>query len=146
MIKFLDLKAVNDVYQSRIDDACQKVVKSGWYINGEEVKRFEKAFAAFCGTEYAIGVGNGLDALSLTLKAWLITGKLEEGDEVIVPANTFIATALAVTNNRLKLILVDINPSTFNMCTTQLKQAITQKTKGCNCSPFVWTTRGYGRN
>ena len=129
MIKFLDLQAINDVYKAEVSQACERVIESGWYVNGKEVNNFESAFSEMIGVEHAVGVGNGFDALSLTLRAWLTMGKLNKGDEVVVPANTFIATALAVTNNQLKLVLVDIDPNTFNICTKQLELAITRKTR-----------------
>ena len=129
MVKFLDLQAVNDEYRTELVHACQRVVESGWYVKGSEVRSFENAFAKFCQVDHAVGVGSGLDALSLILKAWLHLGRLSEGDEIIVPANTFIATALAVTNNRLKVILVDVDPSTLNICPKKIEQSVTCKTK-----------------
>lgn len=128
-INFLDLQKVNACYQNEIKLACQDVIESGWYVNGQYCEIFESAFAEYCGVKHTVGVGNGLDALSLILKAWLDIGILNEGDEVIVPANTFIATALAVTNNRLKLKLVDVNPNTFNLCIDKLERIITSKSR-----------------
>jgi len=129
MIPFLDLKEVNSQYRQELIEAVTRVIDSGWYIQGAEVKAFEEEFAAYCGTEHCIGVANGLDALTLTLKAWKELGKLEEGDEVIVPANTYIASILAITENRLKPILVDPDERTFNLCPEKTAAAITSKTK-----------------
>lgn len=129
MVKFLDLQAINAAHAPEIERACQQVIASGWYVNGEQVSAFETKFSAFCGARHAVGVGNGLDALSLIFKAWLHLGLLNEGDEVIVPANTFVATALAVTMNRLALVLVDVDPDTFNMRPERVEAAITPKTK-----------------
>src|SRR6187402_2807484 len=95
MINFLDLKKINEQYEKQLKEACARVIDSGWYICGAELNSFEKKFAAYCDTKYCIGVANGLDALILTLRAWKELGKLREGDEVIVPANTYIASILA---------------------------------------------------
>ncbi|WP_445427655.1 DegT/DnrJ/EryC1/StrS family aminotransferase [Alishewanella sp. HL-SH05] len=129
MIPFLDLKQVNAVYREEMLAAASRVIDSGWYIQGEEVKIFEKSFADYCGTKYCIGVANGLDALILVLRAWKELGKLKEGDEVIVPANTYIASILAITENRLKPVLVEPDENSFNLCPKKLKSAITSKTK-----------------
>jgi dTDP-4-amino-4,6-dideoxygalactose transaminase len=107
IVPFLDLKAINAQRREELIDSCTRVIDSGWYIQGAEVKAFEQEFAAYCGTQHAIGVANGLDALMLTLRAWKELGKLREGDEIIVPANTYIATILAITENRLKPVLVE---------------------------------------
>jgi dTDP-4-amino-4,6-dideoxygalactose transaminase len=129
MIKFLDLKAINAQYQAELKAACARVIDSGWYIMGEELQAFEQEFAQYCGTKYAIGVANGLDALTLTLRAWKELGKLSEGDEVIVPANTYIASILAITENDLVPVLVEPNPTTYNLCPQQVQLALTDKTK-----------------
>ena len=129
MIKFLDLKKINERYHDEISEIVQNVVRSGWYILGNEVKLFESAFAEYCGTKHCIGVANGLDALTLTLRAWLELGKLQEGDEVIVPANTYIATILAITENNLKPVLVEPDEKTFNISAPNIKDSITKKTK-----------------
>ncbi|EEC8808426.1 aminotransferase class V-fold PLP-dependent enzyme, partial [Escherichia coli] len=109
--------------------AITKVVDSGWYIQGEEVRNFEHEFASFIGSKYCVGVANGLDALSITLKAWILLGKIKEGDEVIVPANTFIATVLAITQNHLKPIFVEPDEETFNINVDMIRNVITEKTK-----------------
>ena len=97
MIPFLDLKAINKQYETDLKEACSRVIDSGWYIMGNELKTFEKKFAEYCGSAHAIGVANGLDALILVLRAWKEMGKLQDGDEVIVPANTYIASILAIS-------------------------------------------------
>ncbi|KZS23632.1 DegT/DnrJ/EryC1/StrS family aminotransferase [Wohlfahrtiimonas chitiniclastica] len=129
MIPFLDLKNINAQYRDQLVEACTRVIDSGWYINGEELESFEKNFAEYCGTNYAIGVANGLDALTLTLRAWKELGRLKDGDEVIVPSNTYIASILAVTANNLTPVLVEPNLTTFNIDPDKIEAAITAKTK-----------------
>lgn len=129
MINFLDLKAINQQYQQELKEACARVIDSGWYIQGQELQQFESEFATYCGTKYAIGVANGLDALTLVLRAWKELGKLQEGDEVIVPANTYIASILAITENRLTPVLVEPELNTYNLSQEGIKAAITRKTK-----------------
>lgn len=128
-IPFLDLKAINSQYREALVEAASRVIDSGWYIQGAEVKAFEQEFAAYCGTKHCIGVANGLDALTLTLRAWKELGLLAEGDEVIVPANTYIASILAITENRLVPVLVEPDISTYNICPINLEAAITTKTR-----------------
>ena len=129
MINFLDLKAINAQYRQELIEACTSVIDSGWYIQGNEVQKFEKEFAGYCGTKHCIGVANGLDALILVFRAWKELGKLKEGDEVIVPANTYIASILAITENKLKPVLVEPDPQTFNICPANIRSAITKNTK-----------------
>lgn len=129
MIPFLDLKNINAQYRDQLIEACTRVIDSGWYINGGELESFEKNFAEYCGTNYAIGVANGLDALTLTLRAWKELGRLKDGDEVIVPSNTYIASILAVTANNLTPVLVEPNLTTFNIDPDKIEAAITAKTK-----------------
>lgn len=129
MIPFLDLKAINTQYRDQLIAACTQVIDSGWYICGKELEEFEHNFANYCGTRYAIGVANGLDALILTLRAWKELGKLHEGDEVIVPSNTYIASILAISQNNLKPVLVEPDITTFNIDTKKIETAITPKTK-----------------
>lgn len=129
MITFLDLQAVNHQYHQELKAACARVIDSGWYIMGNELNEFEIEFARYCGTKHAIGVANGLDALNLVLRAWKELGKLQSGDEVIVQANTYIASILAITENDLVPVLVEPNPETFNLEPTQVKAAITSRTK-----------------
>ena len=129
MIPFLDLKAINAQYRDELIEACTRVIDSGWYIGGQELVRFEQDFADYCGTEFAIGVANGLDALTLVLRAWMEMGKLKEGDEVIVPANTYIASILAITENNLVPVLVEPDIATYNINPDNIEASITDKTK-----------------
>ena len=129
MIPFLDLKAINAQYRDELVDACTRVIDSGWYIGGSELEQFEQQFANYCGTKYAIGVANGLDALILTLRAWKELGKLKEGDEVIVPSNTYIASILAISANNLTPVLVEPCVDSFNIDPKKIETAITSKTK-----------------
>jgi dTDP-4-amino-4,6-dideoxygalactose transaminase len=129
IVPFLDLRLVNNQYQEELKKASERVIDSGWYIFGDELVNFEKEFANYCGTKYCVGVGNGFDALSLTLRAWKELGRLREGDEVIVPANTYIASILAITENRLKPVLVEPNEQTYNLDPKFVERAITPKTK-----------------
>ena len=129
MIPFLDLKLINAEYRQDLINASTRVIDSGWYIQGTELKAFESEFAEYCGTQHAVGVANGLDALILTLRAWKELGKLKDGDEVIVPANTYIASILAITENRLKPILVEPDEQTYNLCPIKTAAAITLNTK-----------------
>ncbi|MFM5750352.1 DegT/DnrJ/EryC1/StrS family aminotransferase [Aeromonas veronii] len=129
MINFLDLKAINNQYRLELKEACARVIDSGWYIMGRELSAFEQEFSTFCGTKHAIGVANGLDALMLTLRAWKELGKLKSGDEVIVQANTYIASILAITENDLIPVLVEPNPYTYNLDCSNIRTAITPKTK-----------------
>ena len=129
MIPFLDLKAINAQYRDELVDACTRVIDSGWYINGNELEQFEQDFTSYCGTKHAIGVANGLDALTLTFRAWKELGKLQDGDEVIVPSNTYIASILAITENKLTPVLVEPDETTFNLCPKKTEQAITDKTR-----------------
>jgi len=129
MIKFLDLKKINAQYRQELIEASARVIDSGWYIGGSELASFEKEFARYCGTKYCVGVANGFDALSLTLRAWKKLGKLKVGDEVIVPANTYIASILAITENLLTPILVEPDAQTYNFNPKLIEQAITPKTK-----------------
>ncbi len=129
MIPFLDLKNINQQYQQELKDACARVIDSGWYIMGNELAAFEQEFAVYCGAQYCIGVANGLDALTLTLRAWKELGRLEAGDEVIVPANTYIASVLAITENDLVPVLVEPDEHTFNLSTSNIQSGLTEKTK-----------------
>nr|WP_243887848.1 DegT/DnrJ/EryC1/StrS family aminotransferase [Shewanella algae] len=125
----MDLKEINKQYQSELKDACEKVIDSGWYIMGDELFQFEAEFASYCKTKYSIGVANGLDALILIIRAWKELGKLKSGDEVIVQANTYIASVLAITENDLVPVLVEPNPETYNLDPHIVREAITEKTK-----------------
>jgi len=129
MITFLDLQAINRQYHQELKSACARVIDSGWYIMGNELSEFEIEFARYCGTKHAIGVANGLDALNLVLRAWKELGKLQAGDEVIVQANTYIASILAITENDLVPVLLEPNPETFNLESDLVRGAITSRTK-----------------
>ena len=129
MIRFLDLKAINAQYRDEMITAVTKVIDSGWYVLGEQVEEFEREFAGYCGTQFCVGVANGLDALILTLRAWKELGKLKDGDEIIVPANTYIASILAITENRLIPVLVEPDEFTYNLCVAKTSAAICDKTK-----------------
>lgn len=129
MIPFLDLKNINQQYRVELIEACTRVIDSGWYISGKELENFEQNFANYCGVKFAIGVANGLDALVLTLRAWKELGKLKDGDEVIVPANTYIASILAITANNLTPVLVEPDLATYNIDPLKIEAAITSKTK-----------------
>ena len=129
MIRFLELKKVTDLYSEEIHEAVRRVVDSGWYLQGVENKRFEQEYADFIGTKYCIGVANGLDALTWILRAYKEMGAMKEGDEVIVPANTYIASILAITDNGLTPVLVEPDIRTFEIDDRLIEQAITPRTK-----------------
>lgn len=129
MVPFLDLKAINQQYRRALIEAATRVIDSGWYVLGEEVNAFEQEFAKYCGTSHCVGMANGLDALVLTLRAWKEMGKLKDGDEVIVPANTYIASVLAITENQLKPVLVEPDIETYNLSLQKIREAITSRTK-----------------
>lgn len=129
MTPFLDLKSINAQYRADLIAACTRVIDSGWYISGNELTQFEQEFATYCGTQHCVGVANGLDALILTLRAWKELGKLQDGDEVIVPANTYIASILAISANGLTPVLVEPDAASFNLCPRNARAAITTKTR-----------------
>lgn len=129
MLPFLDLKAINQQYKEELMQAFERVLDSGWYVMGKELSTFEERFAQFCGTRHCIGVANGLDALILVLRAWKELGLLCEGDEVLVPSNTYIASVLAITQNSLVPVFVEPDPSTFNITAAGIKEKITERTK-----------------
>jgi dTDP-4-amino-4,6-dideoxygalactose transaminase len=129
MIKFLDLRKINDQYEPDLSLAIRRVVDSGWYLLGEEVKSFEKEFAAYCGVKNCISVANGLEALILIFRAYKELGMLKDGDEVIVPANTYIASILAISENKLTPILVEPNIATFNINPIEIEKKINSNTK-----------------
>ncbi|MCT7568959.1 DegT/DnrJ/EryC1/StrS family aminotransferase [Aliarcobacter butzleri] len=129
MISFLDLKGLNTQYRAELIEACTKVIDSGWYIQGSECKEFDKEFAEYCGTKYAIGVANGLDALILILRAYKELGVMNDGDEVIVPSNTYIASILAISQNNLVPVLVEPDINTYLIDSTKIEEKITSKTK-----------------
>lgn len=128
-VPFLDIKSINAQYRKELIDAATNVIDSGWYIQGKELDAFETEFSAYCGTAHCVGVANGLDALTLTLRAWLELGKLKQGDQVIVPANTYIASILAISANGLEPVLVEPDEASYNLCPQKLRKAITRKTR-----------------
>lgn len=125
MIKFLDLKKINNRYREEIDSRIKDILDKGWYLQGEENENFTKNFANFCGTKFALGVANGLDALNLIIKAY----GFGNGDEIIVPANTYIATILAISENGCIPILVEPDFKTYNINPDSIEEKITSKTK-----------------
>lgn len=129
MIKFLDLQKVTESFEPGLSQAVDRVVKRGWFLLGEEVSGFEKEYAEFIGSKHCIGVANGLDALRLIFKSYIETGIMKEGDEVIVPANTYIASILAITDNRLKPVLVEPDINTYNIDISLIEKHITARTK-----------------
>lgn len=129
MIHFLSLKKINQPFEIAFQDKMKQFLEVGWYILGNEAKQFETNFATYCGTKHCIGVGNGLDALVLIFKAYIHLGKLQKGDEVIVPANTYIASILAVLQADLVPVLVEPRLETFNINPEEIEAKITSKTK-----------------
>ena len=129
MIKFLDLQKINDKYSSEFNVVFESVIKSGWYILGKEVEKFEDEFATYCGTDYCLGVANGLDALILIIEGYKQMGVMSDGDEIIVPSNTYIASILAITKAGLVPVLVEPDPATFLIDPTKIEEKITSKTK-----------------
>jgi len=129
LIPFLDLKTINAQYRDELVQACTNVIDSGWYIQGNECDTFEAEFAEYCGCKYAIGVANGLDALILILRAYKELGFIDDGDEVIVPSNTYIASILAISQNGLVPVLVEPDAETFLIDATKIEEKLTSKAK-----------------
>lgn len=129
MIKFLNFKDLNAPYRRELIDAIADVIDSGQYILGPRVRTFEKKFSKYCGVKETIGIGNGLDALTLIIRAYKEMGVFREGDEILVPANTYIASILSITENRLKPVLVEPDINTYNIDADLLEKHITKKTK-----------------
>ena len=129
MIKFLDIQQINQQYAEELKQVAAEVIDSGWYLLGERVKQFEESLADYVGAKHAIGVGNGLDALRLILRAYIEMGVMKEGDEVIVPANTYIASIFAITDNQLKPVLVEPDINTYNLDISIVEEHITSRTK-----------------
>ena len=129
MIPFLELKQVTAAHSDEIHEAARRVIDSGWYLQGEENARFEQEYAAYIGTRHCVGVANGLDALTWIFRGYLELGRLSPGDEVIVPANTFIATILSITDNGLTPVLVEPDIRTLEMDDTLIESHITPRTK-----------------
>lgn len=129
MIKFLDLQKITEKYSNEVHEAVNRVVDSGWYLLGEETTRFEKQYSEYIGTNYCVGVANGLDALIWIFRAYIELGVMQRGDEVIVPANTYIATILAITENGLKPILVEPSLETYQIDDSKIEERISSRTK-----------------
>ena len=140
MIPFLTLKDVSALHGEEIQEAVSRVVNSGWYLQGKENERFEADYADYLGTRYCVGCANGLDALIWIFRAYIELGVMTPGDEVIVPANTYIATILAITENGLKPILVEPRADTLEIDDERIEEAITEKTKA------IAIVHLYGRN
>ena len=129
MVKFLDLQKVTEKYSAEIHEAVNRVIDSGWYLQGKENEKFEADYSAYIGTKYTVGVANGLDALIWIFRAYIEMGVMKPGDEVIVPANTYIASILALTENGLKPVLVEPNLATYQIDGTRIENVITSRTK-----------------
>lgn len=139
-IPFLDLRSVNAQYKEAIENSLNGVIDSGWYLKGEQTQKFEDEFSNYIGVKHTIGVSSGLDALKIIFRAYKELGELEDGDEIIVPANTYIASILAISQNNLTPILVEPDIETFNLNPDLIEKNITQKTKG------IMLVHLYGRN
>lgn len=154
MISYLDLEAINRSFEPDLTDALLRAVHSGWYIRGREDQAFEQAFARYIGTTHCVGVGNGLDALTLVFLAWKTMGLMADGDEVIVPANTYIASILSIQRAGLIPVLCEPDPHTYNLDPNQIETLISPRTKAIlavhlygNCCPMdriVTIARRYG--
>ena len=129
MIKFLDIQKITNSFEPELSQAIHRVVRSGWFLLGEEVAAFEKGYAEYIGSKHCIGVANGLDALRLIFRAYIEMGVMQEGDEVIVPANTYIASILAITENRLKPVLIEPDFNTYNLDISLIEKHITPRTR-----------------
>lgn len=129
MIKYYDLKKITDRYEPQLSEAVSRVIQSGWYILGNEVRTFEQAFARYCGCEYCIGTGNGLDALTISMLAYKELGIMQDGDEVIVPANTYIASILSILHTGLKPVLCEPLWESCNIDPQRIEALITPRTK-----------------
>lgn len=139
-VPFLSLKEVTDLHNKKINEAATRVVNSGWYLQGKENEQFEADYAKYIGSKYCIGVANGLDALIWILRAYIELGRMKKGDEVIVPANTYIATILAITENGLTPVLVEPKYETLEIDDDLIESAITPRTKA------IMIVHLYGRN
>lgn len=140
MVKFLDIKKITESFNPEIGETVKRVVESGFFIRGEEGRRFEEAYSYYVGTRYCVGVGNGFDALRLIFKAYLASGRMQEGDEVLVPANTYIASILAVSENRLKPVFVEPDAHTFTIDAKLIEEKITPRTRA------ILVVHLYGKN
>lgn len=139
-IPFLDLKELNKPYDAKIKKAINQVIDSGWYLRGKEVDSFEMEYSNFVRVEHTVSVANGLDALRIILRSYIEMGEMEEGDEIIVPANTYIASILAIVDNNLKPVLVEPDINTYNIDSDLIEEHISKKTKG------IMIVHLYGQN
>ena len=139
-IKYLELKKITAMHGEEIREAVRKVVDGGWYLQGASNRKFEEQYADYCHANYCVGCANGLDALTLSLRSLMEMGEMSEGDEVIVPANTYIATILAITENHLKAVLVEPRIDTFQIDVQLIEEAITPRTKA------IMLVNLYGKN
>lgn len=139
-IPFLSLKDVTALHGAEINEAVSRVVNNGWYLQGKENELFEKHYSEFIGCKHTIGCANGLDALIWIFRAYMELGVMQPGDEVIIPANTYIATVLAITENNLTPVLVEPKPNTLEIDDDLIEAAITSKTKA------IAIVHLYGRN
>ena len=139
-IKYLELKKITAMHGGEIQEAVNRAVESGWYLQGESNRKFEELYAEYCHAKYCVGCANGLDALTLSLRSLMEMGEICEGDEVIVPANTYIATILAITENHLKAVLVEPRHDTFQINDQLIEEAITPRTKA------IMLVNLYGKN
>ncbi len=130
MIKFLDLQKINLAHQAEIEERILNTFRSGWYLQGNEIKTFEENLSKYVGVKHAVGVANGLDALRLILRGYIELGFMKAGDEIIVPSNTYIASILAISDNGLVPVLVEPSDSNFNIDIDKIEEKITDKTKG----------------
>lgn len=130
LVKLLDLQKVTQRYSAEIHEAVRRVIDSGWYLLGKETELFEKKYAHYIGTNHCIGVASGLDALRIILRAYIEIGIMQEGDEIIVPANTFIASIISITDNRLIPVLVEPNIETYQIDDAKIESTINPRTKG----------------
>ena len=139
-IKYLELKKITAMHGEEIQEAVREVVDGGWYLQGASNRKFEELYADYCHANYCVGCANGLDALTLSLRSLMEMGEMSEGDEVIVPANTYIATILAITENHLKAVLVEPRIDTFQIDVQLIEEAITPRTKA------IMLVNLYGKN
>ena len=139
-IKYLELKKITAMHGEEIQEAVCEVVDGGWYLQGASNRKFEEQYADYCHANYCVGCANGLDALTLSLRSLMEMGEMSEGDEVIVPANTYIATILAITENHLKAVLVEPRLDTFQIDVQLIEEAITPRTKA------IMLVNLYGKN
>lgn len=141
VVPFLNLKKINDSFQPALSEAINQTVTSGWYLRGSQTEAFEKEYSQYIGTAYCIGCASGLDALTLIFKAYVEMGRLKTGDKVLIPADTFIASFLAVSEAGLVPVPVDVNTVTLQLDFNRLEEAYSRGCQGYSYSPPLWTLR-----